>query len=88
MPMHWAEAELLHQAAWESEWAREHGRRQRDLAELLNYRDWLIVCAVASGAEDAEIARAAGITCQAVREVLEQSQTREDPDENAIRRSA
>ena len=43
VPMHWAEAELLHQAAWELEWATEHDRRHRDLAELLNYRDWLII---------------------------------------------
>jgi len=88
VPMHWAEAELLHQAAWELEWAREHDRRHRDLAELLNYRDWLIACAAVSGAEDAEIARAAGITCENVRKGIEQNQTREEPDENALRRSA
>ena len=81
MPMHWADAELLHQAA------RELERRHRDLATLSNYRDGLIVCAAVSGAEDAEIARAAGITCQAVTKVIEQSQTREGRDEN-VRRSA
>ena len=59
VPMHWAEAELLRQAARELEAARELDRRQSDLSELLNYRDWLIVCAAVSGAEDAEIARAA-----------------------------
>ena len=85
--MHWAEAELLHQATWELEWAREHDRRHRDVAELLNYRDWLIVCAVMSGAEDAEIARAAGITSEAVRKVVKKTQTREGLDEN-VRRSA
>ena len=86
VPMHWADAELLHQAAWEVEWARERDRR--DLAELLDYRDWLIVCAVVSGAEDAEIALAAGLTGEAVRSVIEQSQAREEPDENSVRRSA
>ena len=50
--------------------------------------NWLIACAAVSGAEDAEIARAAGITCQTVRKVIEQSQTMEEPDENAVRRSA
>ncbi len=85
--MHWAEAELLHQAARELEWARQHDRRHRDVAELLDYRDWLIVCAAVSGAEDAEIARAAGISCEAVRKVIEKSQTREGLDEN-LRRSA
>jgi hypothetical protein len=88
VPMHWAEAELLRQAARELEAASELDRRHRDLAELLNYRDWLIVCAAASGAEEAEIARAAGITCGSVRKVIEQSQTREGRDENAVRRSA
>ena len=87
VPMDWAEAELLHQAARELEWARQHDRRHRDLAELLDYRDWLIVCAAVSGAEDAEIARAAGITCEVVRKVIEQSQIREGLDEN-LRRSA
>ena len=84
--MHWADAELLHQAAWEVEWAREQDRH--DLAELLDYRDWLVACAAVSGAEDAEIARAAGLTSEAVRTVIVQSQTREEPDENAVRRSA
>ncbi len=81
MTMHWADAELLHQAA------RELDRRHRDLAELRNYRDGLIVAAAVCGGEDAEIARAAGISCQAVRKVIEQSQTREESDEN-VRRSA
>ena len=87
MTMHWADAELLHQAARELEAARELDRRHRDLAELRNYRDGLIVAAAMSGAEDAEIARAAGITCQALRKVIEQSQTRGARDEN-VRRSA
>ena len=86
VPMHWADAELLRQAAWEVEWARDRDRH--DLAELLDYRDWLIACAAASGAEDAEIALAACLTCEAVRTAIEQSQTREEPDENAVRRSA
>jgi len=86
--MHWAEAELLHQAAWELEAASELDPRHRDhLAELLDYRDWLIVCAAVSGAEDAEIARAAGITCETVRKVIEQSRTWEERHEN-VRRSA
>ncbi len=87
MTMHWADAELLHQAARELEAARELDRRHSDLAELRNYLDGLIVAAAVSGAEDAEIARAAGISCQAVRRVIEQSQTREERDEN-VRRSA
>jgi len=48
--MHWADAELLHQAA------RVLDRRHRDLAALSNYHDGLIFCAAVSGAEDAEIA--------------------------------
>jgi len=84
--MHWAEAELLHQAARELEAAMELDPRHRDhLAELLDYRDWLIVCAAVSGAEDAEIARATGITCETVRKVIEQNQTREGRDENVLR---
>ncbi len=79
MPMHWADAELLHQAA------RVLDRRHRDLAALSNYHDGLIFCAAVSGAEDAEIACVAGITCQAVRKVIEQSQTREGRDENVLR---
>ena len=86
VPMHWADAELLHQAAWEVEWARERDRH--DLAELLDYRGWLIACAAVSGAEDAEIAVAADLTCEEVRSVIEQCQAREEPDENAVRRSA
>ena len=87
--MHWADAELLRQAARELEAARELDRRHRDqLAEVLNYRDWLIVCAAVSGAEDAEIARAGGITGKAVRRVIEQRRTREERDENVVRRSA
>ena len=85
MPMHWADAELLHQAARELEAAREV-RRHRDLAALSKYRDGLIMRAAVSGAEDNEIAHAAGITCQAVRNVIEQNQTRERRDEN-VRRS-
>jgi len=85
--MHWADAELLHQAAKDLEAARDLHRPHRDLAELLDYRDWLIVCAAVSGAEDADIARAAGITRQAVRKVIQQSEAREGLDEN-IRRSA
>lgn len=87
MSMHWADAELLHQAARELEAAKELDRRHRDLGALSRYRDGLIVRAAASGAEDAEIARAAGITCQAVRRVIEQSQTTGGRDEN-VRRSA
>ena len=85
--MHWADAELLHQAATNLEAASKLDRPHRDLAALSDYRDWLIVCAAASGAEGAEIAHAAGITRQAVRKVIEQSRTREGRDEN-IRRSA
>jgi len=87
MPLHWAEAELLHQAASELEAAMELHRRHRDLAERRNYRDGLIVYAAVSGAEDAEIARATGITCETVRKVIEQNQTREGRNEN-LRRSA
>jgi hypothetical protein len=86
MPMHWADAELLHQAARELEAARELDRRRRDLAALSDYRNGLIVCAAVSGAEEAEIARAAGITCRAVRKVIEQSRNREGRDED-LRRS-
>lgn len=77
MPMHWADAELLHQAARELRAATEPDRRRRDLAPLRSYRDLLIVCAAVSGAEDAEIARAAGLSCRAVRKVVEQSQSTE-----------
>jgi hypothetical protein len=87
MTMHWADAELLHQAARELEAARELDRRHRDIAERCNYRDGLIVAAAVSGAEDTEIARAAGLTHQAVRKVIAQRQTRERRDEN-VRRSA
>ncbi len=83
MPMHWADAELLHQAARELRAASEPDRRRRDLAPLRRYRDLLIVCAAVSGAEDAEIARAAGITCRTVRKVVEQSQTTEGRDRRA-----
>ena len=71
MPMHWADAELLHQAA------REPDRRHHGLAAPCSYRDGLIIRAAVSGVEDAEIARAARITCQAIRKIIEQSQTRE-----------
>jgi hypothetical protein len=87
MPMHWADAELLHQATRELEAARELDPGHRDLTALSKYRDELIVCAAVSGAKNAEIARAAAITCQAVRRVVEQSRTKEGSDEN-IRRSA
>ena len=87
MTMHWADAELLHQAARELEAARELDLHRGDLAELRNYRNKLIVAAAGSGAEDAEIARAAGITCRSVRNVIGQSQIREGRDEN-VRRSA
>jgi len=85
--MHWAEAELLHQAARELEAARELDLSRRDQAALRKYRDGLIVSAAVRGAEDAEIARAAGITPRAVRKVIEQSQKRGGGDEN-VRRSA
>ena len=86
--MHWAEAELIHQAARELEAAMELDPRNRDhLAKLADYRNWLIVCAAVSGAEDADIARAAGITRQDIRNVIEQNQTREERDGDA-RRSA
>ncbi len=52
MTMHWADAELLHQAA------RELDRRHRDLTEQRNYCDGQIVAAAVSGPENAEIARA------------------------------
>ena len=87
IPMHWADAELLHQAVRELETARELDRGYRVLAALSSYCDGLIVCAAMGGAEDAEIARAAGITCQAVRKVIEQTQTREGRDENVLRSS-
>ena len=87
MTMHWADAELLHQAARELEAAKELDLRPRDLTALGNYRNGLIVAAALSGAEDAEIARAAGITYQSVRKVIEQSQIRGGRDEN-VRRSA
>ena len=87
MTMHWADAELLHRAARELEAATGLDLRHRELAEPSNYRNGLIVAAALSGAEDAEVARAAGITCKAVRKVIEQSQTREGRDEN-VRRSA
>ena len=84
-PMHWADAELLHQAARELEAAGELDRHRRDLAALGRYRDGLIVRAALSGAEDAEIAHAAGITCQAVRKIIERSQIGEGRDENVRR---
>lgn len=74
--MHWADAGLLHQAARELEAARELDRRHLDIATLSNYRDGLIVSAAVNVADDAEIARAAAITCEAVRMVIERSQTR------------
>ena len=50
------------------------------VAMLSNYHNGPIVCAAVSGAEVAEVARAA-FTCQAVRKVI---QTREGRDENAL----
>ena len=85
--MHWAEAELLHQAAREIEAAKELDLHRGDLAELRNYRNDLIVAAAVSGAEETEISRAAGITIRAVKKVIEQSQIRGGRDEN-VRRSA
>ena len=82
MPMHWADAELLHQATRELEIAKRLDQRHPDVAELTSYRDGLIARAVASGAKEAEIASAAGITCQAVREVIQGSQIREGRSEN------
>ncbi len=88
MTMHWADAELLHQASRELEAAAgELDLRPRDVAALRNYRNGLIVAAALSGAEDAEIAHAAGITREAVRNVIKQSQIGRGRDEN-VRRSA
>ncbi len=85
--MHWADAELLHQAARELEAARELDRRHGDFVALSTYRNGLIVRAAVSGAEDDEIAHAAGITCQAVRRIIEQNQTRKGRDGNVLRSS-
>jgi hypothetical protein len=65
--MRWADAERLHQAAREIEAARELDGHGRDVAALRNYHNKLIVAAAVSGAEDAEIARAAAITCRAAK---------------------